>query len=107
MLVARIAISKYYKTRNGFWTLKVTRTQSVKIFFKCIFQISPPSLWRISMLVTRIVISKYYKTRNGFLVSRGHQDTVCEDSFFGKIRISNFTSIAMANFYTCDPHYHT
>ena len=67
-----------------FLTLEVTRTQSVKIFFKCIFQISPLSLWRISMLVTRIAISKYDKTRNGFLDSRGHQDTVCEDFFLEK-----------------------
>ena len=109
MLVTRIAISKYYKTRNGFLDSRGHQDTVCEDFFlkKCIFQISHPSLWQISIVATRIAISKYYKTRNDFLDSRGHQDTVCEDFFFlEKMHFSNFTSVAMANFYSCDPHCH-
>ena len=102
---------------------------------KCIFHIPPPSLWQISILATRIAISEYNKTRNGFLDPGGHQKTVCEEkrkkwvfylpppamvfwtlgvtkkqavkNFYEKMRFSNYTSVPMANFYTCNPHCHS
>ena len=90
-----------------FWTLGVIRKQSVKIFFlkKCVFHIPPPSLWRISILATCIAISEYYKTRKCFLDSGGYQETVWEEKM-EKVCISNFSSVAMVNFYNCDPRSH-
>ena len=67
-----------------FWTLGVTRSQSVKMFFleKFVFQISPPLLWRISILATRIATPEYYKTRNSFWDSGDHQKIVCEEKMW-------------------------